>query len=143
MDIRIAFPSGKRVDASFGDYVVSTDQSVAHGGSGSAPEPFDVFLASLGACAGAYVLGFCQARGISSAGIELIQHNRFDEATHRLEQVELELRLPATFPEKYREAVLRADEGCKVKKALASPPEITVKAEIALAEHSPLLTGTH
>src|SRR5258708_4474346 len=106
MDIRIAFSGGKRVDATFGDHVVRTDQSVTHAGSGAAPEPFDLFLASLGTCAGAYVLGFCQARGISSAGIELIQHNHFDVATHRLERVELELRLPATFPEKYREAVL-------------------------------------
>ena len=137
MDIRIAFLGGKRVDAVFGDHVVTTDQSVAHGGSGAAPEPFDMFLASVGTCAGAYVLGFCQARGIPSEGIELIQHNRFDEASHRLERVELELRLPATFPEKYRDAILRAAEGCKVKKALASPPEIAVRSEVVAANGSP------
>lgn len=126
MDIRITFPGGKKVDAGIGTHLVHTDQSAAHGGEGSAPEPFDVFLASLGACAGAYVLGFCQARGIPTTGIELIQRNTFDEAIHSLKRVELDLILPESFPEKYRVAVVRAAENCKVKKALSSPPEIVI-----------------
>jgi organic hydroperoxide reductase OsmC/OhrA len=67
------------------------------GGNGSAPEPFDLFLASLATCAGFYVAAFCHARGISMAGIALVQSHHFDEATHQLERVELELSLPATF----------------------------------------------
>ena len=90
------------------------------------PEPFDLFLASLPTCAGIYVLGFCQTRNIPTQGIKLIQRQRFDEATHRLEHVELEIVLPQGFPEKYRTAVARAAEGCKVKKVLASPPEVAV-----------------
>lgn len=130
MTVRVSFPGGKRVDADLGTRVVETDQSVEHGGGGAAPEPFELFLASLATCAGAYVLGFCQARGIPTDGIELLQNYDFDASTHRLERVSLEIVLPPTFPEKYRTAVERAAAGCKVKKVLASPPEITVTTRI-------------
>jgi putative redox protein len=129
MSIRITFPGGKRVDADLGSYVIQTDQSVAHGGTGSAPEPFELFLASLATCAGIYVLGFCQARGIPTDDIEIVQHHHFDDA-HRLTRVELDILLPPTFPEKYRSAVEKAAAGCKVKKALASPPDVAVAAKI-------------
>ncbi len=133
MDIRVTFPEGKRVDAEFGTHVVRTDQSVAHGGNGSAPEPFDLFLASLATCAGFYVAAFCHARGISMAGIALVQSHHFDEATHRLERVELELSLPATFPDRYRAAIERAAASCKVKKVLASPPDVVVVTRVGVA----------
>jgi ribosomal protein S12 methylthiotransferase accessory factor len=74
------------------------------------------------------VLGFCQARGIPTEGIQLVQRHRFDPTSHRLERVELELELPEGFPEKYRAAVVRAAEGCKVRKTLAAPPELVVVA---------------
>jgi len=112
MDIRITFPGGKRVDADLGSHVVHTDQSVEHGGEGSAAEPFELFL----------------ARQIPTAGIELLQHHRFNDVTHVLEHVGLELVLPTDFPEKYRMAVVRAAAGCKVKKVLLAPPEIVVSA---------------
>jgi ribosomal protein S12 methylthiotransferase accessory factor len=133
MDIEVTFPGGKKVDASFGGHVIKTDQAVSHGGGGTAPEPFELFLASLATCAGIYVLGFCQAREISTEGIKLVQHHRFDEASHRLEQVELEIVLPANFPEKYRSSVARAAEGCKVKRTLASPPEVAVVTNVQAA----------
>jgi putative redox protein len=131
MEIRIAFPGGRRVEAHFGEHVVATDQSVAHGGAGTAPEPFDLFLASLATCAGFYVLSFCQTRNIPTTGIELVQRGHFNGVTHRLERVELEIHLPAGFPEGYRVSVVRAAESCKVKKTLASPPEISVSALVA------------
>jgi ribosomal protein S12 methylthiotransferase accessory factor len=131
MDIAITFPGGKKVDAEFGAYRVRTDQPVELGGGGEGPAPFDLFLTSLATCAGFYVLGFCQARGISTEGLKLVQHNRFDPATHRLESVDLEIGLPPSFPEKYRDAVVRAAEGCKVKKTLAAPPAISVRTVAA------------
>lgn len=124
--IRVTFPGGKKVDAALGERVVTTDQSVAHGGDGTAAEPFELFLASLATCAGFYVLSFCQTRGISSAGITLAQHHRLDEVTRRLSRVEIEVTLPPDFPEKYRAAVLQAAHGCKVKKTLLAPPEVVV-----------------
>jgi ribosomal protein S12 methylthiotransferase accessory factor len=129
-DIEVTFPGGKRVDARVGAYVVRTDQPVESGGEGSAVAPFDLFLASIATCAGIYVLGFCQARGLPTVGVKLRQEVAIDPATKLPQRVRLELTLPAAFPEKYRTAVLRAAEGCKVKKTIAAAPVI----EVALAE---------
>lgn len=132
MDITITFPGGKRVDAAMPDgHVIHTDQSPANGGEGAAPEPFTTFLASIGACAGIYVLGFCQARGLPTEGIRLVQRHVFDPETHRLASVGIDIELPADFPEKYRPAVIRAAEHCKVKKTIAEPPVFEVRAVTA------------
>jgi len=128
-DIYLKFPGGKRVEATVGKHHIVTDQTLPHGGDDSAPEPFELFLASLATCAGLYVVSFCQARGIPTEGIDLVQHHESDP-NGQLSRVELQLRLPRAFPEKYRAAVVRAAEGCKVRKALASPPEVTVSAVI-------------
>lgn len=123
--IEISFPGGKRVDASFDGQVVHTDQSLQHGGDGSAPAPFDLFLASLATCAGIYVLGFCQARGIPTDGVHLTQTSAFDAG--RLQSVKLAIELPETFPEKYVSAVRAAAASCRVKKVLADPPDVAVE----------------
>jgi ribosomal protein S12 methylthiotransferase accessory factor len=136
MSIRVTFPGGKKVDADLGNRVIRTDQSPEHGGGGTAPEPFELFLVSLATCAGTYVLAFCQARGIATQGIELVQHHSIDEATHRLARVELDIVLPPDFPEKYRVAVERAAAGCRVKKVLSSPPEFVVAARIGALQSS-------
>jgi putative redox protein len=81
MDIEVTFPSGKRVDARVGEHLVRTDQPIEAGGSGSAVAPFDLFLASIATCAGLYVLGSCQARGLGTEGLALRQHVELDPAT--------------------------------------------------------------
>ena len=137
MDIEITFPGGKRVDAHVGDFVVRTDQPVDAGGEDSAPAPFDVFLASIGTCAGIYVVGFCQARGLSTEGIRLTQRMEKDADTGLPRTITLDLVLPADFPEKYVPAIQRAAEGCKVKKTIAAAPAISViatRVETAVAE---------
>ena len=125
-DIEVTFPGGKRVDARVGEHVVQTDQPIDAGGEESAVAPFDLFLASIATCAGIYVLGFCQARGLPTHEIRLRQHVQLDEATKLPKRIHLELVLPPTFPEKYRPAVLRAAEGCKVKKTIAAAPMIDI-----------------
>ncbi|NOU28417.1 MAG: osmotically inducible protein OsmC [Polyangiaceae bacterium] len=122
----VSFPGGKRVDVQVGPFVVHTDQPVDAGGEGTAPGPFDLFLASLGACAGIYVLGFCQARGLATEGLTLRQHVELHPETHLPMAIRLELTLPPDFPEKYRVAVVRAAEGCKVKKTIAAAPSVEV-----------------
>jgi putative redox protein len=129
-DIEITFPGGKRVDAQVGAYVVHTDQPVEGGGEGTAISPFDLFLASLGTCAGLYVLAFCQARGLSTDGLALHQRVEVDPATKLPRHIRIEVALPSSFPDKYRTAVLRAAEGCKVKKTIAAGPSV----EVALAQ---------
>ena len=138
MDVEVTFPGGKRVDARVGEFVVHTDQPRESGGDGTAPGPFDLFVASIGACAGIYVLGFCQARGLSTDGVRITQHLDYDDATKLPRRITLTIHLPAGFPEKYRAAVVRAAEGCKVKKTLAAAPVIEVTTDVASA---PLAAG--
>ncbi|MFW5740864.1 MAG: OsmC family protein, partial [Myxococcota bacterium] len=75
MEMQITFPGGKRVDATLLGRTIHTDQAKENGGDGTAPEPYMMFLASLGTCAGVYVLGFCQARDLPTEGISLVQHH--------------------------------------------------------------------
>lgn len=126
MEMIIDFPGGARVDAHFGDFVVRTDQPPSGGGDSSAPTPFATFLATIGTCAGIYVLGFCRQRGIATDGIRLVQRARMDPTTRLVTDVEVVIELPATFPEKYREAVVRAADQCAVKKHFEHPPAIHV-----------------
>jgi ribosomal protein S12 methylthiotransferase accessory factor len=132
-DIEVTFPGGKRVDARVGDFVLRTDQPHELGGDDSAPAPFDLFLASLATCAGIYALGFCQARNLTTEGLALRQHVELDESTHLPTRVELVLTLPRAFPEKYRAAIARAVDGCKVKKTIGAPPSFEVVIEGAAA----------
>jgi ribosomal protein S12 methylthiotransferase accessory factor len=132
-DIEVSFPGGKRVDARVGAFVVHTDQPADAGGEGSAVAPFDLFLASLATCAGIYVLGFCQARNLPTDGLAIRQHVDADATTKLPARIRLEIALPAGFPEKYRTAVVRAAEGCKVKKAIAAAPAMEVVATLAEA----------
>jgi ribosomal protein S12 methylthiotransferase accessory factor len=125
-DIKVTFPGGKRVDADLGRYVIRTDQPSDAGGEGTTPGPFDLFLASLATCTGLYVLGFCQARGLPTDAVSLRQHVEVDPATKLPSRIKLELALPANFPDKYRAAVIRAAESCKVKKTIAAAPPIEV-----------------
>ena len=131
----IDFPGGNRVDAHFGPYTVSTDQPPIGGGQASAPTPFALFLASLGTCAGIYVLGFCRQRGLPAEGIRLAQRAERDPVTHMVSKVALEIHLPPGFPEKYKDALIRSAEQCAVKKHLENPPQIVVTTVFeALAE---------
>lgn len=131
MEMLISFPGGKRVDATFDGFVVKTDQPPQGGGDGSAPTPFSLFLASMATCAGIYVLGFCQQRGLPTEGITLRQSVDSDPATHMVTQVNLTIALPSDFPAKYTEALVRAAQLCAVKKHLENPPVIHVSAHLS------------
>ena len=126
-DIRITFPGGKKVDANFGERVIRTDQPARAGGEDSAPMPFELFLASIGTCAGIYVLGFLQSRGLSTEGVEAHERLAYDDATHVLTDVTLETKLPQTVPEKYHAAIIRAADTCAVKKAIQKQPKFEVR----------------
>lgn len=130
MDMIIDFPGGARVDAHFGPYTVMTDQPPQGGGEGSAPTPFALFLASLGTCAGIYVLGFCRQRGLPTEGIRVVQRVVPDPMTGMIGRVELEIQVPPAFPEKYHEALVRSASQCAVKKHLEHPPAFDVKTVV-------------
>ena len=126
----IDFPGGARVDAHFGPYTVKTDQPPSGGGQGSAPAPFSIFLASIGTCAGIYVLGFCKQRGLPVDGLRLIQRMEMDPRTHLIGKITLDIEVPPTFPEKYKDALVRSAEQCAVKKHLENPPRFEVKTVV-------------
>jgi putative redox protein len=125
MEMIIDFPGGSRVDAHFGNFTVATDQPPV----ASAPTPFAVFLSSIGTCAGIYVLGFCQQRSLPTDGIRIVERVHSNPFSGMVEKIDLEIVVPPTFPEKYRDSLIRSAELCAVKKHLEKPPkfEITTK----------------
>jgi ribosomal protein S12 methylthiotransferase accessory factor len=127
-EITVRLGEGKRVEATVGRHVVHTDQPQSNGGEDTAPAPFDLFLASLGTCAGLYVQAFCRSRGLPTEGITLRQRTIRDPATHALQRIEIDVQVPADFPPRYLEALVRAADQCAVKKAIAGRPEIAVRA---------------
>ncbi|MGE5140983.1 MAG: OsmC family protein [Rudaea sp.] len=124
MEMVIDFPGGARVDAHFGPFTVHTDQPP----EASAPTPFSTFLASIGTCAGIYIVGFCRQRGIPTDGIRIIQRVHTDRATGMVGKIDLEIQVPPDFPEKYKPALIRSAEQCAVKKAMEHPPQFDVTA---------------
>jgi ribosomal protein S12 methylthiotransferase accessory factor len=103
---------------------------------GSAPAPFGLFLASIGTCAGIYVLSFCQQRGLPTDNMRIIQRMHSNPFTRMIEKIELDIQLPPDFPEKYKEAVIRAAELCAVKKHLEQPPAFEVYTSVVTPERS-------
>ncbi len=130
MEMVISFPGGARVDASFDGFTVQTDQPPMGGGEGSAPTPFAVFLSSIGACAGLYVLGFCKQRGLPVDGIQIIQRAHRDPASGLVGSIDLEIQVPPEFPEKYYESLIRSANLCAVKKHLEHPPSFNVYTKV-------------
>ena len=126
MEMIIDFPGGAQVDAHFGSYTVQTDQPPAGGGEGFAPTPFAIFLASIGTCAGIYVLGFCRQRGLPIDGIRIIQRMYSDPFSGMVGKIGLEIQVPPSFPEKYLPSLVRAAELCAVKKHFEKPPEFEI-----------------
>jgi ribosomal protein S12 methylthiotransferase accessory factor len=124
--MEMTFPGGVAVDARYRGFTIRTDQSSGGGGAGAAPAPFDLFLAAIGTCAGYYALAFCQQRGLSTAGLAVRLDTVRDPARHRIASVRLMVELPEDFPERYRDAIVRAIDQCAVKRHIEEPPEFTI-----------------
>ena len=129
-EMKISFPGGLRVDAEYKGFVIKTDQPVYSGGEGSEPSPFDLFLASIAACAGYYVLAFCNKRGISTEKAAVVMRTRKNPETKRIEKISIEIQLSPEFPEKYKKAVIKAVDSCSVKAHILNPPVFEVEAKI-------------
>ena len=125
MEMMIDFPGGARVDAHFGSFTIQTDQPPV----ASAPTPFATFLASIGTCAGIYVLGFCQQRGLPTEGVRIIQRMHSNPFSGMVGKIELEIQVPPTFPEKYLPSLVRTAELCAVKKHMEQPPQFEVTSK--------------
>ncbi len=130
MQMEVTFPGGKKVNSNYKGFTLETDQPKSEGGNGSAPEPFDLFLSSMGTCAGVYVLYFCHERNIDTTGLKMTVDFEKNEKTHLVEHVGIRIILPPGFPEKYRSAVVRVAKQCTVKRNLADPPQFSIEAQI-------------
>ena len=128
MDMLVRFPGNKRVFADYKGFTIETDQATHAGGDGSAPQPFDLFLASLATCSGVYVVYFCQNREIPYEDITLRMRTERDPESKMIVRIGIDVELPADFPEKYVKPLLKAIDLCSVKKHLFDPPAIELAA---------------
>lgn len=120
----LTFPGGVAVNAEWKGHLIRTDQPERSGGRDAAPSPFDLFLASIATCVGFYVVQFCTSREIDTTDLKVRMVLAKDEETKLVSTIDIDITLPEGFPEKYRDAVLRAADQCTVKRHLADPPAI-------------------
>ena len=120
--MEITFDGGKVITAHSHGHIIRTDQPVADGGENSAPSPYELFLASIGTCAGIYVKSFCDNRQISADGIKIIESIEWSKETGLPLKINLDIKLPEGFPEKYKASLIHVADLCKVKKTMANPP---------------------
>ncbi len=125
--MEIRFPGGAAVDADFKGHTIRTDQPERSGGDDSAPAPFDLFLASIGTCAGYYAMMFCKQRDIELDGMKLRLEPVRDQERRRLSTIKLHLELPEGFPDKYRSAIVRSIDQCAVKRHIVEAPEFVTE----------------
>lgn len=126
MIMEISFPGGMGVDSHFKGHTIHTDQPTLAGGQDSGPAPFDLFLASIGTCAGFYAARFCEQRQIPTDDLKVTLEPIRDQKMQRIGKIHIGIQLPADFPEKYRAAVVRAVDQCAVKRHILEPPEFEV-----------------
>jgi uncharacterized OsmC-like protein len=130
MEMNVRFAGGKKVNATYKGFTVKTDQPKEDGGDNSAPEPYDLFLASIGTCAGVYIAYFCDERGLDSSNIRLTLRFNRNEEKHLIDRVQIHIDLPPEFPAKYRNAIIKTAGLCTVKRTLMDPPDISITAAI-------------
>jgi ribosomal protein S12 methylthiotransferase accessory factor len=125
-EIKVVFGGGLKVDAEVRGRVIRTDQPASDGGEGTAPSPFDLFLASLATCAGYYALAFCNSRGIATGGLSVALVTEKEPGAKTIGRMTIRIGLPAGFPDKYKEAVGKAVDACAVKAHINNPPAFKV-----------------
>ncbi len=127
MEIKVNFLDKLRLEAKFDDFTVIADQSIRYKGDGSAPGPFDYFLASSALCAAYFVKLYCDARGISTENIRLSQNNIVDPENRYLQIFKIQIELPADMSAKDRQGILRSIDRCTVKKVVQAGPEFVIE----------------
>ena len=118
MPIDIYFDGNKKVNAVIDGFTVKTDQPVRSGGDNSAPTPFSLFVASVGTCAGVYVKGFCDQRGIPTDDVRISLDYVYDQLQKLITKFIIKIHVPTDFPEQYDAAVIKSAALCAVKRHL-------------------------
>ncbi len=127
MEIKVNFLDNLRLEAKFDDFTVTADQPIRYKGDGSAPSPFDYFLASSALCAAYFVKVYCKARDISTDNIRLSQNNIVDPEDRYNQIFQIQVELPDDISDKDREGILRSIDRCTVKKVVQTGPEFKIE----------------
>jgi len=127
-EFKVTFPGNKKIDVAFNNFVIKTDQSKENGGDETAPEPFNVFIASIGTCAGIYAKTFCEVRKLSTNNMHILIDVIFKEEQKLMEQINLTLHVDQQFPEKYIKPIIKSMNGCAVKNQLH--PDINISTTV-------------
>jgi ribosomal protein S12 methylthiotransferase accessory factor len=125
--MEIYFEGNKKVFADVNGFTIKTDQGVKSGGDGEYAEPFTLFLASLGTCAGIYVKFFCDQRKIDTEHIRLTQEMQYDPINKIMGKIQISIHIPSDFPEKYENAMIQTASLCAVKRHLREEIEVSVR----------------
>ncbi|MFY8350483.1 OsmC domain/YcaO domain-containing protein [Pseudoalteromonas sp. SSM20] len=128
MEIKVNYLDNLRLEALFDDFNVIADQPIRYKGDGSAPGPFDYFLASSALCAAYFVKVYCNARDIPTNDIRLSQNNIVDPENRYNQIFKIQVELPESISDKDREGILRSIDRCTVKKVIQTGPEFVVEA---------------
>ena len=128
MEIVVTLPGNKKTSCVVDGFEVLTDQPVSNAGDSSAPSPFGLFLASLASCSAVYIAFFCQKRDLPYDRIRVVQRDERDPETHMVTRITLDIELPADFPAKYTDALLKTVDLCAVKKAIQNAPEFELRS---------------
>ena len=126
---KITFPGNKKIDVAFDKFKIQTDQAKENGGDETAPEPFDVFISSIGACAGIYAKSFCDVRKLSTDNMYILVNVALTEGKKLMDKIDVTLYVNQKFPEKYIKAVIKAIDTCAVKNQLH--PDIETNTAVA------------
>ncbi|MFO7705382.1 MAG: YcaO-like family protein, partial [Halopseudomonas sp.] len=127
MEIKVNFLDNLRLEAKFDDFTVVADQPIRYKGDGSAPGPFDYFLASSALCAAYFVKLYCDTRNIPTDNIRLSQNNIVDPENRYKQIFKIQVELPADITPKDRQGILRSIDRCTVKKAVQTGPEFVIE----------------
>jgi ribosomal protein S12 methylthiotransferase accessory factor len=127
MEIKVNFLDKLRLEAKFDDFTVIADQPIRYKGDGSAPGPFDYFLASSALCAAYFVKLYCNTRNIPTENIRLSQNNIVDPENRYKQIFKIQVELPADISDKDRQGILRSIDRCTVKKVVQEGPDFVIE----------------
>lgn len=139
MEINVNFLDNMRLEAKFDDFTVISDQPIRYKGDGSAPGPFDYFLASSVMCAAHFIRLYCDARDISTENIRISQNNVVDPENRYQQLFKIQVELPADINEKDRKGIIRAAERCAVKRVIENQLAFDVEAVESITQNAQAL----
>lgn len=134
MQINVRFLDNLKVEAEFDDFKVITDQPIRYKGDGTAPSPFDYFLASSALCAAYFVKVYCKARNIPTEDIRVTQDNIIDPENRYKQTFNIQVELPEGISDHDREGILKSIDRCTVKKTIQQSPEFVIKTKDVLGK---------